>query len=376
VTSVKAIYAWQYAVRQRAVARRFRRGTPPAPAEPQRVLLVVSGLLGDTVMSTPVLAEARRLWPEAHITLLGGPANCELLAGCPLLDERKAVSVDPFSISGRGEVEPLKAWLRDSCFDVALILLGDQFAGLLAEVGIPIRVGVRGHPLAPCLTHTYSIGSPREWGPSERLGALGALGCDVVDVPPRLWVREAGRLGAKERLAELGLPLGEPYIVIHPFGSTPRQHWPLDRAAEVADGLREATGLRMVVVGGPETRGRLPAAVRERAIDATGALGIQELLGAIEGAEQVASTDSGPFHMAGALRRPLLGIFRARRPEHAARYPGARVVFGQCEPCDAGCRWDRCRTEPCGQMLAVSAAQVLEAMRRPEPRPAEGVETR
>src|SRR4051794_5303631 len=108
--------------------------------------------------------------------------------------------------------------------------------------------------------------------------------------------------------------------------------------------------LRTVVVGGPETTGRLPDAGDAPATDVTGRLIIPELVAVIEGAARVITTDSGPFHIAGALGRPLVGMFRGSRPEHAARYPGAAVAFGRDPACESQCAWDRCRSTPCRQM--------------------------
>lgn len=381
MSAARLIYDWQYRARQWAVGRLYglRRGTShdPAPVlawgEPSRVLVVMTGLLGDTVMSTPLVIEARRLWPAAHITLLGRKQNCELLAACPLLDALAEAPAIPFSLRKRRELQRLGEWLREMKFDVAVIALGDQFAAALAEAGIPVRVGVSGHALEPCLTHAYSIGSPREWGPHERLNALRTLGCEVETAAPRLWVADEARGEARRRLAELGLAPGTPYAVAHPFGSTPRQWWPVERVKELAATLRDERGLTTVLVGGPETRGTVDArgAVDEGAavsnvmslIDATGAFDIPQLLAVIEGAEVVVTTDSGPFHIAGALGRPLVGLFRARRPEHAGRYAGARVLLGRDERCAGECEWDRCRAAPCRQMNALSVGEAAEAVR-------------
>ena len=172
MSMVGSLYAWQYNARQWYVGQTWRlRGyaTEGAglPEEPGCALIVLCGLIGDTVMSTPVLVEARRLWPRARITMLGTRSTCELLGACPLIDERMVTPAVPFTLRrGRGVAE-LGRWLKEQRFDVALILLGDQFASTLAEAGIPARVGVRGTPLEPCLTATYDIGSPREWGPRE-----------------------------------------------------------------------------------------------------------------------------------------------------------------------------------------------------------------
>jgi ADP-heptose:LPS heptosyltransferase len=68
--------------------------------------------------------------------------------------------------------------------------------------------------------------------------------------------------------------------------------------------------------------------------------------------------------MAGALGRPIIGLFRGRRPEHANRYPQARVIFGADHSCEKSCRWNRCHAEPCRQLNAISIDEVLSEINR------------
>jgi heptosyltransferase-3 len=145
------LYGRQYAARQwwaGQLWRLRRRGNDAdrmarALKEPERVLLVIAGLLGDSIMSTPVISAARRVWPRAQLTLLGQPSNCELLAACPDLDARVEVKAVPFTLRRRGEVARLQAWVTSQRFDVALLILGDQFGLMIAKADIPVRVGVR-----------------------------------------------------------------------------------------------------------------------------------------------------------------------------------------------------------------------------------------
>ena len=126
-------------------------------------MFVLAGLIGDSVMCLPAISEARRLWPEAHITVLGKTHNRELISACPFYDEFYECNADPFSLRRSKDIKALERWLVDQKFDAAIILLGDQFAHLLARAGIPVRVGVNGTLLQSCLTHTYNIGRPEEW---------------------------------------------------------------------------------------------------------------------------------------------------------------------------------------------------------------------
>ena len=362
------LYRYQHDTRRwltgriRRLKARPHRG-PLSEISPGRVLLVITGHIGDAVMSTPVIAESRRLWPEASITVLGSPAVSELLAECPLTDDIVTTSVLPFSVRGRKSLAKLSAWMAAQSFDLAIIALGDQFAPMLEKANIQVRVGVRGDLLEPFLTHTYNFGSRRTWGPSERLNALRVLGYEVGDVAPSLWVSESTRSSAAAQLQSLGLPTGVPYAVVHPFGSTRRQWWPPERTVELAMALRSEYRCETVIVGGSECRGYVPESSGDL-FDAVGALSVRQLLGVIASAKVVISTDSGPFHVAGALQRPLVGIFRSSRPEHAGRYPQSQVILGHCPPCEHACTWDRCRASPCLQMDGISSREIVDRVAR------------
>jgi ADP-heptose:LPS heptosyltransferase len=233
---------------------------------------------------------------------------------------------------------------------------------MIAKAGIPVRVGVRGHALAPCLTHLYDIGSPRTWGPNERLNAIRVLGFDVPPIAPHVVVVEAARAAARARLASWGIGPTTPFAAVHPFGSTRRHWWPIERVSQLADDLMRQHGLRTVLIGGPDSRLALPPSLRDVVVDAT--VPVSELVAVLAEAAVVISTDSGPFHLAGAVGTPLVGLFRARRPEHAGRYPQAQVLFGRDDTCASLCAWDRCQELPCRQMRDLSPEEVCETTRR------------
>lgn len=360
-----AVYTSQLRLRQKFAAisfslgRRFLRVDGQGSTPPSRLLFVLSGLLGDSVMSLPAIAAASELWPDARITVLGKTRNRELLKADPNIDEFYVCDADPFSLRRSAEVGELKSWLAKQKFDIAIILLGDQYAHLLAKAGIPVRVGVKGTILEPCLTHTYEIGSPREWGTRERLNCLRVLGAEVADCVPKLHVDAEAVETATGKLSELGLTRGERYIAFHPFGSTRRQWWPMKNVPEFLRQALSQTGMRVVLLGGKETQAVETGT--KGMIDTRGSLTIPELLAVIDSSEMVVTTDSGPFHIAGGLGKQALGLFRSRRPEHAHAYPNARVLFGVDSRCERECEWDRCVSDPCLQMSQLNNIQTVIA---------------
>jgi ADP-heptose:LPS heptosyltransferase len=197
------IYSLQYKGRQKAVNQfgRFRnvfykQSIPQIDIKtfaPNKVLFVVCGLIGDSVMSIPTIIEARRIWQNSHFTVLVRKHNHELLSGNPSIDEFYECSADPFSFRKAGEIKNLQNWLSSESFDVAIILGVDQYAHLLAKAKIPVRVGVKGSMLESYLTHTYDIVSPKICASNERLNSLRCLGYKVENTLPKLWVAEAAK---------------------------------------------------------------------------------------------------------------------------------------------------------------------------------------
>lgn len=355
-------YGLQYRTRARwmGTLRRMRGTDMPLPRHPHNVLFVVAGLIGDTIMCTPTLLQARKVWPEAKLTVLGRKHNCDLLEEMPALNGCILTSAVPFSLRKAAKLGELAAVLTDKKFDTAIILLGDQFAPMLEDVGVPVRVGVAGDPLAPFLTHTYEIGSPRAWGPDERLNALRTLGCEVTLVAPRLWCSGDCRDHAREVLERSGLK-GTRYAVIHPFGSSARQHWPLTEIAQLAAELRSRQQLEPVLIGGPEQA--VPERLNASIVNTVGRLTLRELMVVIQEADVVITTDSGPFHLAGALSRPVVGLFRKSRPEHAGRYDFSRVLLGNNSSCVGRCRWDWCAHTPCNSMAMIGTPDIMVQVR-------------
>src|SRR5262245_19631741 len=329
--SIKSsLYTWQYRTREHYAVTSCRLGRkPPPPAAaawpPRSVAFVLVGMLGDTVMCLPVLEAAREAWPQARLCAVVTPRIREMLAGAGYVDEFLVGTGDPLSIRGRKQTRQAEERLSERPFDVAILLGGDQYAPLFYKAGVPVRVGPAACVYEPLLTHTYVVDDGRAWGPYERLGAMRALGVETPHRVPRLDLDPQARVEFQRwREKSLGAA-NHSYVVIHPFGSAPRKRWPLDRVAQLAREIYQLTGMRSLLVGGPEFRG-VAASVSsgQSLINAVAELSISQLFAAIESANLVVTTDSGPYHMAGALGRPIIGLFRGRSPGHANRYPQTR----------------------------------------------------
>lgn len=324
-------------------------------------------MLGDTVMCLPALEMARELWPDAKLYAIVTPRIKEMLAGVTYIDEFLIGTGDPLSIRRREKTDETRAMLSAYKFDVSILLGGDQYGPLFYQLGVPVRVGPKECVYKPLFTHPYTIGDANGWGPNERLGAIRSLGYEVPVKFPRLEVSPQARDDFNKWREMAGLREGEPFNVIHPFGSEPRKWWPHYRVPRLAGQIYKETGARSLIVGGPESREIAKTmSYSPGLISGIGGseLSISQMLAAIESAQLVITTDSAPYHMAGALGRPLIGLFPALRSQHSSRYPQGHAILGRDPSCEEHCRYGRCQSQPCRQLSNISVGEIRRLVKK------------
>jgi len=323
-----------------------------------KILFILTGLIGDCIMCTPVILQSKKIWPGSDITVLGKKANLELLRDSPAVDHFYETPFSPFSIKGWRKKKLLATWLKKEQFEIAIILTGDHFAKMLYDAKIPVRVGAKGHFLQSCLTHIYDTVSPIDWNHEIRLNALRCLGYSVENVLPELGVGDEIIESMYKKLKGKGFD-GDRYIVLHPFGSSFRQWWNLTAVTDLVNELYANYKCRTVLIGGPETTGVLEPI--DKLIDTTGCFSIGELKAVIAKAMLVVTTDSGPFHIAGAFGKKTVGLFRAVRAELASVYPGCIAIKGENETCQKICSAYKCRELKCIEMNEISVRSIIKA---------------
>jgi ADP-heptose:LPS heptosyltransferase len=316
--------------------------------------------MGDTLMCLPAMACARSLFPGAEIVGLVTDSMRALLELSHCFDRFIVADGAPLSFRPGRRVynAALEAQLAAGAFDVAIIFLGDDYAPMITRVEIPWRVFVYETPYRLLANRSYRIGDARTWGPGERFGAWRVLGLEARAVALALTPPPAAASEVDAQLSTVPPPI----VVLHPFGRTPEQRWPQPAWKALVSLVRKELGGTTVLIGGPvpttsidDTAGSLPM----------GLLPMAKLVALLRRADCVVSTDSGPFHLAGVMGRPGVGLFRASRPEHSRRYACIDPIVGPGDPsCSAACSWLHCRKLPCAQMERIRASAVMEAVAR------------
>lgn len=287
-------------------------GPAPIPRDLERLAVLCPSWVGDTVMATPVLRAARQALPKARIVAASRPGLEALLAGLPWLDA--ILVAETKSVRGTLRMASL---IRGEAPQAVLLLPNSFRAALVALLArAPRRVGYRRPGRAVLLTH--ALQSPPRRPPVAAItyyATLGAfaLGLDRLDLRMELALTEADRAEA-QRLLE---GIVRPFVLLCPGANKPAKRWPAERFAQLAEALAKR-GYRAVAAGSPAEAAVVAAvasAARVPVLDLVRrGVSLGGLKGIIAESAVVVSNDTGPRHIAAALRRPLVSLFGATDP--------------------------------------------------------------
>ena len=309
----------------------------------ERILVVQTSYLGDVVLTTPVLAELRRRFCEAEVTVLCTPEARGLLDGNP--DIQEILTDDK-----RGKDRGFRGLWRKAeelhrrHFTIALSPHKSlRTALLLFLAGVPCRVGFR--QSAGWFFYHYCVSRDSNRHDTERnLSILEPLVPDWAGCRRDLRVEVDG--GTREEVRHLFSSLGvggkarRLFFGLNPGSVWPTKRWSVQGYADLMRRLKEKYDCEILLFGGAQDR-RIVAQIQRLSgfagVDLTGRIGLRELPGALEWCDVFITNDSGPMHVAVARGISVVAIFCATTPSLGFYpYTSNAVVLEKalsCRPC-------------------------------------------
>lgn len=311
-----------------------------------KILILKPSSLGDVVQALPVLRLLKRHLPHSQIYWWIDSRLAPLLEGDP--DLTGLVLFERHRWAHPRNWHELAAsvrWARRQRFDWIIDLQGlarSAAFGWLANgqrlVGLDEpREGARGFYDSAARRASY-FSHAVDW----YLGVLPLLGVpahrDYDWLPARPSVSE--QLRRKWTLGH-----GE-WILLQPGARWPNKRWPVESFAALAWSLStRRPQARFAVLGGHEDR-ELGAAIISAlppgsGFDLTDKLSLPEMVECIRLGTVMVTNDTGPMHVAAALRKPIVALFGPTEPSRTGPYGQIHHVLRaslSCVPCmDSHC---------------------------------------
>ena len=325
-----------------------------------RVLLIRLRLIGDVVLSTPVIRALRRGFPDASLAYLVEREAAPVVAGNPHLDE--VIVVERTRGTARLAQDVRLAWaLRRRRFDVVIDMHGGPRSSWLTfATGARQRIGyampgrhwmyTRTVPRARDLRPRHSVLNQWDllhavegWAPEDPEEARDAV--EMLTDPP-------ADQRIAERLARAGVTDGDELVLVHVSANNVFRRWPEEAFVELVAGLAtNSPRRRLVLSSGPSDReaaGRIAAGARERLGAASaprvldfGEFSLAELRALIGRSRLFIGGDTGPLHVAATTATPVVAIYGPTLPSRSRPWRDPAIATAAvertglpCRPCD------------------------------------------
>lgn len=289
---------------------------------PQRVCILRLSAIGDVCHALPVINTLRAAWPGTRFTWIVGRLEADLIGDVPgieFLCFDKSAGIQAY--------RSLRRQLQGRRFDLLLHMQMALRASLASlSVRAPLRLGfdrTRAHDFQWLFTNRHIPHVPREHVMDSFFGFARAVGVAQRRLEWGIPIPAAAESFAREII-----PVGQDALLISPC-ATGRFHnwrdWPYERYCAVADYVVRELGWRVIITGGSRKSEETAAAAIMAAstvpvINLQGKTNLKKLLALITRARVILSPDSGPIHMATAVRTPVIGLYATTNPDRAGPY--------------------------------------------------------
>ncbi len=329
-----------------------------------RILLIKPSSLGDIVHAFPVVSAIKAQWPGSHITWVVKRQWADLVERAEGIDR-----VWPVEMTMRSWIREGRA-LRAQRFDLAIDLQGLFRSGVLARFsGAPTRIGfANGREGSPWLyTQCVPVLNPDIHAVDRYLSIAAALGVPLPD-KPRFEFRllEKDLAIVRELCLRRGFSVDKPWVAMNIGARWPTKRWPPESFAAVVDQLHETHRDPVVMIGGADERAytnRVRALTDRPLIDLSGEIPLGYLPALLSTATAMVTNDSGPMHIAAALRVPVVAIFGPTSAARTGPYGDGHQVLTSRIPCSP-CFSRVCRHDPELECLhLIKPTHVVDAIR-------------
>lgn len=352
----------------------------PETFYPKRILVLRMDLIGDLVLSLPVVRLLKRTYPDAEIDLLAIPSSSKVVMSDPDLAE--VIAYDPniwrrpkalFKRQNWREVWALRGCLHAHQYDLAVSVFGPWAATLAVLSGAHRRVGFGQESYPGFMTdsvpgaHWQSGDHLHEVDYCLKLSQAAGATITPVDRIPQLYVDSQACKEIGELLLQEDIQLDRPIIACHVSSNNGQsKRWPIPYWVKLINCLISDKNMTVILTGATNDLPLIETILsrtHEKPVNMAGKTSLTQLAALLQRADLLITGDSGPMHIAAAVGTPLIAIHGPTDPVKSGPVsPYATVLRSDiwCSPCytakgkPANCRFF---TTQC--MKNITAEEVL-----------------
>jgi len=326
----------------------------------KRILIVNVNWLGDTLFATPFIRAVKESCPGCYIAILTHSRCKEVLEGNPHIDEIIAYDEKDRHKHLLGKFS-IVSQLKSRHFDTAFILRRSLSRTMLLFLSkIPNRIGYDNKKSRFLLTKKVAP-LPKDLHRVEHfLGIARGIGIRPKSVNCEFFISDKDRAKAKRLLRDQGIKDNEDFIALNPGGNWDLKRWPVKNFAVLGDSI----DIKVVLTGAKKDIKlcqEIADLMKKKPVLLCGKTDLKTLGAVFERAKKVVSSDSGPMHIAVAVKASVVALFGPTSSRITGPYgDGDYRILQKKTDCEIPCYKLSCKDNAC--MSAISVKDVMEAI--------------
>ncbi|MCE2401900.1 glycosyltransferase family 9 protein [Candidatus Poribacteria bacterium] len=329
----------------------------------ERILLIRLSSLGDVVLTTPAIRAIRAHFPNAYIAMLVAKQSADVLRQNPHLNE--IIQFNRFAKDkDTGEMLRIIRILRQRKFGLTFDFQRKFRTELLMFLsGASERVG-KGR-----LCTTRVPERDNKHATEHYFDLLHATGIPAENRQLELFLTESERADVYHAFEEAGIAEMQLKVGLFPGAGWKLREWMPERFAAIGDKLVRHFNAQVIIFGGPKevdlvhTVSKL---MNEPATPFAGKLHIRQLAACIERCNLFLTNDTGPMHIAAAVRTPTVALFGPGNHIRFQPFGNLHTIIRYDVPCSPCKQFtDKCKDNICMKQITVdevwdSICQMIE----------------
>ena len=297
----------------------------------RRILAIRLDNLGDVLVTTPAIHAIKTSLSSCEVSLLASPVGAQVARLNPDIDEvivYEAPWMDPWQKlpqNGKRE-QKMIAMIKERQFDGAIIFSSYHQSPLPAAylcylADIPLRLAASIDGPGSLLTTRHKHPERMMHEVERGLDLVNAVGFSTNILDLVLKVPIKARKNIYEFLSVRNVDPFRPLLIIHPGCSMPARTYPRDLYSRVIDQVIERFGATVVVTGTNDEQALIEQVIenvqeqnRKAILACGGLLSFSDFCGLIEVADLVITNNTGPMHIAAAVKTPVVALFALTNP--------------------------------------------------------------
>ena len=315
----------------------------------RRILIIAPNWIGDAVMTQPLLASLKTLYPESKIDVLASGWVAPIYRACSEVSEVIEAKFEHKKLQWQMRKQLAKE-LEQANYQACFVLPNSFKSALIPWLAnIPFRIGYRGELRYGLINLTLHNPSKVNRPPMvEHYPALSQLldkeipEATNTGLMPALNVSAAAKESIEASLHKANIDQKSVYVMCPGAEYGPTKRWPAEHFAKLAQILIAANPSNHIILLGSKSDHALAAEILSLAklpnntLNWCGNTSLDQAIALIGLCKAVISNDSGLMHVAAALKTPQVAIFGSSDPAHTPPLSSmAKVIWLNlpCSPC-------------------------------------------